>query len=270
MRREVTVCQNMTVAEPNKSLTWVDGLLLAVVSGLLFLAVTNSGYAGLWTLVSTAIVVVTALAAAAFVCKGSDTFNWIARYTIAFLFAMAFGMISFPSHLFDVPRSVELPILLLISTLPLLIALSKSEKGAQYRWLAFAMCLGLMVAMFSGSAGAGDSMITWLQDKFDWTLEQAQVSTRVFRKTVHVTFYALMFLSMARAAWQARGRWSVSILAGLIWATGHAAFDETVQSFYADRTGSFTDYLTDAGGMGIALVLCWLLWGRKGRSPSRA
>ena len=216
------------------------------------------------------VVVVTSLIAVWLVSKGKNVYRWTVRYMTAFLFAMLFGMVSFSGRIFEVSRSVELPVLLLVASLPVFMSLTKSERGSQHRWLAFAMCLGLLVAMFSGSAGAADAMIAWLQVKFDWTLEQAQVSTWMFRKGVHVTFYALMFLSMARAAWQARGKWSVSFLAGFIWATGHAAFDETVQSFYDDRTGSFYDYLTDAGGMGIALVLCWLLWGRKGRSPSTA
>ena len=268
--RDDTVCQNVRVAERRKGLNWVDGVLLLVVSVLVLDAVLLEGFASPLPFVASLVVLVTSLIAVWFVCKGKDVYRWAVRYMTAFLFAMLFGMVSFTAKLFEVPRWAELPVLLLVASLPVFISLTKSERGSEYRWLAFAMCLGLMVAMFSGSAGAGDTMIAWLQDRFGWTLEQAQVSTRVFRKTMHMTFYALMFLSMARAAWLARGKWSVSLLAGLVWATGHAAFDETVQSFYEDRTASFNDYLTDAGGMGIALVLCWLLWGRRGRAVSRA
>lgn len=246
---------------------------MLVVSVLVIDAVFFAGFAE--PFVASLVVVATSLIAVWFVCNGKDVYRWTARYMTAFLFAMASGMVSFSGKLFEVSsfelsRSVELPVLLLIASLPVFMSFVKSEREPAHRWLVFAMCLGLMVAMFSGSAGAGDSMIVWLQDKFDWTLEQAQVSTRVFRKTVHVTFYALMFISMTRAAWLARGKWFASAMAGLIWATGHAAFDETVQLFFDDRTGSFKDYLTDAAGMGIALVLCWVLWGRKGRATNRA
>ena len=260
----------MRVAERKKGLTWVDGFLFVVVSLLVYDAVFFTGFADPSPFVASLLVVATSLIAVWLITSRKDIYRWTVRYMTAFLLAMLFGMVSFSSKVFEVPRSVELPVLLLVASLPVLIALTKSDRGSEHRWLAFAMFLGLMVAMFSGSAGAGDAMIVWLQDRFGWTLEQAVGSTRLFRKTVHVTFYALMFLSMARAAWLARGKWFASAMAGLIWATGHAAFDETVQSFYDDRTGSFADYLTDAAGMGIALVLCWILWGRRGRSPSRA
>ena len=245
-------------------------MLLLFVSFLILDSVYWSGSADAGPFVASLIVVATSLIAAFIVCPSNDAVRWTVRYMTAFLLAMLFGMFSFTEKMFDVPRSVELPVLLLIASLPVFMSFVKSERESAHRWLVFAMCLGLMVAMFSGSAGAGDTMIAWLQDRFGWTLEQAVGSTRLFRKTVHVTFYALMFLSMARAAWLARGKWFVSAMAGLIWATGHAAFDETVQLFFDDRTGSFADYLTDAAGMGIALVLCWLLWGRRGRAQSRA
>lgn len=251
------------MAERQKGLNWVDGILLLVVTLMVVDATFFTGFASPLPFVASLIVLVTSLIAVNLVCSGKDVYRWVVRYMIAFLFAMLFGTVSFTAKMFDVPRTVELPVLLLIASLPVFVSLFKTKRGSEYRWLAFAMCLGLMVAMFSGSAGAGGEMIAWLQVKFDMTFEQAELSNFVFRKSVHVTFYALMFFSMARAAWQAREKLSLALLAGFIWATGHAAFDETVQSFFDDRTGSIKDYLTDAAGMAVALVLCLLLWGRR-------
>ena len=177
----------MRVTDRKKGLNSVDGMLLLFVSFMILDSLYWSGSADAGPFVASLIVVATSLIAAFIVCPTNDAVRWTVRYMTAFLLAMLFGMFSFTERMFDVPRWVELPLLLLFASLPVFMSFVKSEREPAHRWLAFAMCLGLMVAMFSGSAGAGDSMIVWLQDKFDWTLEQAQISTRVFRKTVSLS-----------------------------------------------------------------------------------
>ena len=252
------------MADRRKGLTWLDGVLL--VLALLGVSYLLDRSAPPEPFIAVLVVLVTAVVVVGIVCRSKKKHPWTVRYLTAFLLAMVFATVAMTEQVVDLPRWVELPALLLVASVPVAVSYVKSDRGSAYRWLAFAMFLGLMVAMFSGSAGTGEATISWMQAWFGWTLEQAEVYARVFRKSVHVVFYALIFLSMARAAWEAKGKWSLSLLAGFVWATGHAVFDETVQSFYDDRSGSVFDYLIDAGGMGIALVLCWLLWGRKGLS----
>jgi len=73
----------------------------------------------------------------------------------------------------------------------------------------------------------------------------------LLRKLAHVTIYAILWLTVARAA-----QWRRPVLATLI-ALLYAISDEVHQSFVAGRHGTPVDVAIDAVGIGLA-ALAWV------------
>jgi len=82
----------------------------------------------------------------------------------------------------------------------------------------------------------------------------------VLRKIAHVAIYALLWLTLARAA-----DWRRPILVSVI-AVLYAASDEIHQSFVEGRHGTATDVAIDAVGIGLAAAV-WLLSARRRGRP---
>ncbi len=82
----------------------------------------------------------------------------------------------------------------------------------------------------------------------------------VLRKIAHVTIFALLWLTLARAA-----DWRRPILAGVI-AVAYAASDEIHQSFVQGRHGTPVDVAIDSVGIGLA-ALAWALTARRRGRP---
>ncbi|MDP1850424.1 MAG: VanZ family protein [Solirubrobacteraceae bacterium] len=82
----------------------------------------------------------------------------------------------------------------------------------------------------------------------------------VLRKIAHVTIYALLWLTLARAT-----DWRRPILAGVV-AVLYAVSDEIHQSFVGGRHGAPTDVAIDCVGIGLAGLL-WLLTARRRGRP---
>ena len=82
----------------------------------------------------------------------------------------------------------------------------------------------------------------------------------VLRKIAHVTIYALLWLTLARAA-----HWRRPILACVI-AVLYAASDEIHQSFVQGRHGTPADVAIDCVGIGLA-ALAWLIAARRRGRP---
>ena len=73
----------------------------------------------------------------------------------------------------------------------------------------------------------------------------------LLRKLAHVTIYAILWLTVARAT-----RWRRPVLTTVI-ALLYAVSDEVHQSFVAGRHGTPVDVAIDAVGMGLA-ALAWV------------
>jgi len=82
----------------------------------------------------------------------------------------------------------------------------------------------------------------------------------VLRKIAHVTIFALLWLTLARAA-----DWRRPILACVI-AVAYAASDEIHQSFVQGRHGTPVDVAIDSLGIGLA-ALAWALTARRRGRP---
>ena len=74
----------------------------------------------------------------------------------------------------------------------------------------------------------------------------------ILRKLAHATEYALLTLAWA---WALRPATRLSVPLAALIALIYAATDEYHQTFVAGRTGTATDVVVDAIGVGIALAL---------------
>jgi len=82
----------------------------------------------------------------------------------------------------------------------------------------------------------------------------------VLRKIAHVTIFAVLWLTLARAT-----DWRRPVLAGVI-AVLYAASDELHQSFVAGRHGTPVDVMIDSVGIGLA-ALAWAIAARRRGRP---
>ena len=82
----------------------------------------------------------------------------------------------------------------------------------------------------------------------------------VLRKLAHVTIFALLWLTLARAT-----DWRRPILAAVV-AMAYAAGDELHQSFVEGRHGTPVDVLIDSVGIGAA-ALAWAITARRRGRP---
>ena len=81
----------------------------------------------------------------------------------------------------------------------------------------------------------------------------------ILRKCAHVTIFALLWLTLARAT-----RWRHPIPAVIV-AVLYAASDELHQSFVDGRHGTPVDVVIDSVGIGLAALACALVARRRGR-----
>jgi VanZ family protein len=81
----------------------------------------------------------------------------------------------------------------------------------------------------------------------------------ILRKIAHVTIFALLWLTLARAA-----DWRRPVLAAVI-AVLYAASDELHQSFVEGRHGTPVDVLIDSVGVGLAALAWAVAAKRRGR-----
>lgn len=122
--------------------------------------------------------------------------------------------------------------------------------------LLFCVLCGLLVARYSGSAGAGDPMVRWLMEKFDFSLETAETLIHWMRKMLHFTFYGSFALAFGLALRAAGESLRLASIFGITWALLHAIFDEVRQLGSVGRSGSFWDILLDLTG-----ALCFIgIW----------
>jgi VanZ family protein len=82
----------------------------------------------------------------------------------------------------------------------------------------------------------------------------------VLRKIAHVTIFALLWLTVARAT-----DWRRPIAAGVI-AVLYAASDELHQTFVEGRHGTPVDVMIDSVGIGLA-ALAWAITARRRGRP---
>ena len=82
----------------------------------------------------------------------------------------------------------------------------------------------------------------------------------ILRKIAHVTIFALLWLTVARAT-----EWRRPIVAALI-AVLYAASDELHQSFVEGRHGTPVDVMIDSAGVGLA-ALAWAIAARRRGRP---
>jgi len=124
-----------------------------------------------------------------------------------------------------------------------------------------------MAVIFVMSSRAGESdksggllngAIAWASPTFYHTLSQYQLEclNYGFRKTCHVTEYAILALLFMRALRSGQKRISLgSLLLALFCATLYACTDEFHQRFVPGRTASLEDVLIDSVGALLALIL---------------
>jgi VanZ family protein len=86
----------------------------------------------------------------------------------------------------------------------------------------------------------------------------------VLRKLAHITIYAVLWLTVARAL-----DWRRPLLTTLI-AVLYAASDEVHQTFVTDRHGTPVDVMIDCLGMAIAALAWPRRWGGRPLTASRA
>jgi VanZ family protein len=82
----------------------------------------------------------------------------------------------------------------------------------------------------------------------------------VLRKIAHVTIFALLWLTVARAT-----DWRRPILAAVI-AVAYAATDELHQSFVDGRHGTPVDVMIDSVGIGL-VAIAWAITARRRGRP---
>jgi VanZ family protein len=128
----------------------------------------------------------------------------------------------------------------------------------------------LLIFSFSSDAKSYQHSSTLFEPLMRWLfphLPQATIAQwhHVFRKTCHLTEYAILFLLVWRAVHKParkdvrRWRWDEAGLA-LSVVFAYAASDELHQVFVPTRTALVSDVLIDTSGGAVALLLLWLGW----------
>lgn len=132
-----------------------------------------------------------------------------------------------------------------------LLALTALLLPSRFKSGGLLVALGFSVAFFSGQRGDADPMASFLRGWGWLSAESVEAIVVGIRKTIHVVFYgALAGVGACFARPLASGSWLVF---GLLWALGHAVFDESRQMLTPSRSGSAWDVVLDLGGMLLVL-----------------
>lgn len=132
--------------------------------------------------------------------------------------------------------------------------------------VALLMAMGWLIAFFSSGRGGASPMVDWVVLHFGLGQHAAETVVVVFRKIVHLTFYACVALAgYAMAARNGSSR-RAAFLAAFAATLTYAAFDELRQATQPDRIGSAWDVLLDLAGGVAAMSLLSIATNR----PKRA
>lgn len=114
-------------------------------------------------------------------------------------------------------------------------------------WAVIAICLGCLIAYFSGDKGGADPLFAWLHEQ-GITGRKAEYAVIIIRKSIHLGFYGFIAYSFYKA--------SLNTGWAIVFAVTHAIFDEMRQALAAsNRSGSVQDILIDVTGIVIALAV---------------
>ena len=148
-------------------------------------------------------------------------------------------------------RALDIAILIFAMTF---LAGSIKTAAKMALWLAVLFIAAYLLATYSGSAGKASDMVRWIQATFHLDWDTALRYTIYLRKTIHVTFYALVAWSAFWAGWNGSLRGISAVIYGAGIALILACFDESRQLTSAGRGGSGWDVLLDMSGASVALI----------------
>ncbi len=119
------------------------------------------------------------------------------------------------------------------------------------------LCLGWLLAYFSGASGGADPMVAAFQRLLGVDLPAAQTLTLLVRKGVHLTFYGLLAWNASRLLLRGGVSRGASFVVPLLLALCWAGLDEMRQMGTSVRTGSIVDVGIDLAGalLGAGMAL---------------
>jgi VanZ family protein len=130
--------------------------------------------------------------------------------------------------------------------------------GPVLLWMAVIFVMSSRAGSTEHSASLVEVLIQRISPTFRQTLSPYQIDCLDygFRKTCHVTEYAILALLLLRGLTRGRGRASLGIAAAALAISAlYAASDEFHQRFVPLRTPSVEDVLIDTSGASGALIL---------------
>jgi VanZ family protein len=124
-----------------------------------------------------------------------------------------------------------------------------------YAWGLALVLMSWLVAYFSSPSGGSGGMIDAAMHLFGLSAENAKTVVFVVRKSLHFSFYGLLGLAGFKWASASGAPIRRAVLVGLSIALAHAAYDESRQTFFPNRTGSAWDVLLDLAGASVFVGL---------------
>jgi hypothetical protein len=175
---------------------------------------------------------------------------------VPFCAVLLFGMPLFwaASLSYDVGAQL-LPLRIGALAAALALALGSSVRPRLQAWLAVLAATCLLVAWFSGGAGAADPMLDFVVRTFGLDEATAGAILRVFRKSVHFLFYGFVGYAAFQVVRETGSRPLVGVAAGMLFVLFLALFDEIRQATIPGRTGSALDVLLNLAGATTFIVL---------------
>ena len=141
---------------------------------------------------------------------------------------------------------------------------SDAQKSV-YGWALALVLMSCLIAFFSSPSGSSGGMISAAMHFFGLSREHAETLVFYVRKTIHLSFYGLLGLAAFRWSLAAGFDRRKAIMWALAFALAHASYDESRQSFFADRTGSFWDVLLDMAGATAFVWIASVRWEKRER-----
>ncbi len=122
------------------------------------------------------------------------------------------------------------------------------KNGAMTGWLLIPIYAALIIGYVSGGIGGGDHMIAWAIRVLHMGRDQAETAVHIFRKSIHISAYGIVGLSLFRGAIAGRTAKPQAVLFAMLIVLCFASFDELRQTTAPNRTGSAWDVALDMTG----------------------
>ena len=115
-------------------------------------------------------------------------------------------------------------------------------------WLLIPIAAGMIVGYVSGGLGGSNHMVKWFIAMFHLSQDQAENIVHIVRKSIHVSAYGMVGLSLFKGAMGGRTAKSRALGFAMLITLCLASFDEMRQTSAPNRTGSPWDVALDMSG----------------------